>query len=425
MPTRHAGRLQLPHGGGSRRRRATAPNDIVYFGMRRAGPLDRLGRELHRPGRACTPTRTPGRSSRSRRRRRRSSTAATTAASSAPPTAAPPGRRSTSAACRPACSTTSPSGPTRRRACTLGALQDNGIQTTAGAASPSWNSPQGGDGWDVAYDGGDGRPGVRHQRLLVPGSVHAGLALRRRRGELVRPRSRRGARRTDAGCYLAPIADRPERRRHVYVSGNQNLWQSQDAGATWRNIGAFPVHPTVASHPSNGNNVVVAVGTQVFVSTNALAATVGAPNGVTFTDITRNLPGRNVLRGGLRSERPDRDLRRARRLRRRRRATRPRVPHDRRAARRGQDISPALDVPFGALALDGSDTPTTIYVGTDLGVLRSVDDGATWTVLDDIHFPRAPGHRPGALAPGRRAARRHVRPRRLRVPPARTARRSP
>ena len=47
-------------------------------------------------------------------------------------------------------------------------------------------------------------------------------------------------------------------------------------------------------------------------------------------------------------------------------------------------------MPFGALALDGTDTPTTIYVGTDLGVLRSVDDGATWTVLDDIHFPRAP-----------------------------------
>ena len=35
----------------------------------------------------------------------------------------------------------------------LGALQDNGIQTTAGAASPGWNSPQGGDGWDIAFDG--------------------------------------------------------------------------------------------------------------------------------------------------------------------------------------------------------------------------------------------------------------------------------
>ena len=55
-----------------------------------------------------------------------------------------------------------------------------------------------------------------------------------------------------------------------------------------------------------------------------------------------------------------------------------------------EDISPALDVPFGGLALDGTETPTTIYVGTDLGVLRSVDRGSSWTVLDDIHFPLAP-----------------------------------
>ena len=59
-------------------------------------------------------------------------------------------------------------------------------------------------------------------------------------------------------------------------------------------------------------------------------------------------------------------------------------------AARWTDISPDLDAPFGALALDGQDTPTTIYVGTDVGgVLRSVDLGATWTVLDDLHFPGA------------------------------------
>jgi hypothetical protein len=54
------------------------------------------------------------------------------------------------------------------------------------------------------------------------------------------------------------------------------------------------------------------------------------------------------------------------------------------------DISPILNVPFNALALDGSTTPTTIFVGTDFGVLRSVDGGLTWYVLDDIHFPRVP-----------------------------------
>ena len=34
--------------------------------------------------------------------------------------------------------------------------------------------------------------------------------------------------------------------------------------------------------------------------------------------------------------------------------------------------------------------PTRIYVGTEFGVLRSVDGGSSWLVLDDIHFPRVP-----------------------------------
>jgi hypothetical protein len=54
------------------------------------------------------------------------------------------------------------------------------------------------------------------------------------------------------------------------------------------------------------------------------------------------------------------------------------------------DISPPLDLPFNAIALDSSETPTAIYAGTDFGVLRSLDAGANWSVLDDIHFPGAP-----------------------------------
>lgn len=281
----------------------------------------------------------------------------------------------------------------------LGALQDNGLQTTAGAASPGWNSPQGGDGWDIAFDGvtpdrAYGTSGfwpAPCTRVFFspadgtdfPGTVPS-----------VRDITPWGTT-SDAGCYLGAVTTDPGAAGIVYASGSQNLWQSQNAGTTWRAIGAFALPPNsfvsaiAAVAPTNGNNVVVVNGPQVFVTTNALAATVGLPTGVTFTNITRNLPARNVLRAAFDPNDPsviyavlggfDGGP-----------GQTGHVFRTTIAATAWQDISPALDVPFGGLALDGADTPTTIYVGTDLGVLRSVDDGASWTVLDDIHLPRAP-----------------------------------
>ena len=268
----------------------------------------------------------------------------------------------------------------------LGALQDNGIQTTAGAASPGWNSPQGGDGWDIAFDGGTASRAYGTSGFWSPAPCTRVWRSDNDGASWPTEVTPWGTT-TDQGCYLASITCDPSAAGRVYVSGNQNLWQSQDGGGTWRNIGAFPGNPSVAR--TNGNNVVVTRGQRVFVSTNALAGTVGPPTGVTFTDITRNLPSRSVLRaafdpvdptviyavlGGFDGAGP---------------AQRGHVFRTTVAGTAWENISPALNVPFGGLALDGSDTPTTIYVGTDMGVLRSVDDGASWTVLDDLHMPRA------------------------------------
>ena len=51
---------------------------------------------------------------------------------------------------------------------------------------------------------------------------------------------------------------------------------------------------------------------------------------------------------------------------------------------------PGLFLPHNTIAMDGSAIPSTIFVGTDLGVLRSVDNGANWAVLDDLHLPNVP-----------------------------------
>lgn len=268
----------------------------------------------------------------------------------------------------------------------LGALQDNGIQTTAGATSPGWNSPQGGDGWDTAFDGGTASRAYGTSGFWSPAPCTR-VWRSDDDGATWPTEVTPWGTTTDQGCYLASITCDPSAAGRVYVSGNQNLWQSLDGGGTWRNIGAFPGNPSVAR--TSGNNVVVSRGTQVFVSTNALAGTVGLPTGVTFTDITRNLPNRSVLRaafdpvdpsvvyavlGGFDGAGADQ---------------RGHVFRTTVAGTAWENISPALNVPFGGLALDGTETPTTIYVGTDMGVLRSVDDGVSWTVVDDLHMPRA------------------------------------
>lgn len=257
---------------------------------------------------------------------------------------------------------------------TLGALQDNGVATTAGAVSPAWQAGWGGDGFDVAHDGQIAAQVYARSNGSIGRSTDNGDSY----GGITPPFPP-----PEQGVYLAAVASDPSKGNVVYASGSQNLWQSTDGGATWPNH--FPI-PGAANEvdvaPTDGNNVVVAVGGQVFVSTDALLG-----GGYTFKNITRNLPGLNVTRvafdpidptviyavlsgfsGFLGGH----------------------VFRTTLAATTWTDISPALDLPFNAIALDGSATPTGIYAGTDFGVLQSLDGGANWSVLDDIHFPAAP-----------------------------------
>ena len=257
---------------------------------------------------------------------------------------------------------------------TLGALQDNGVATTAGAVSPAWQAGWGGDGFDVAHDGQlaarvYARSNGSIGRSTDDGGSYSGIT-----PPFLPPEQK---------TYLAAVASDPSQGNVVYASGNQNLWQSTDGGATWPN--KFPI-PAAANGadvaPTSGNNVVVAVGGQVFVSIDALAAP-----GFTFKDITRNLPGQNVARVAFDPTDPTTIY-----------AVLSgfsgflggHVFRTTLGASTWTDISPPLDLPFNAVALDGSEAPTVVYAGTDFGVLRSIDGGAIWSVLDTIHLPSAP-----------------------------------
>ena len=272
---------------------------------------------------------------------------------------------------------------------TVGALQDNSLETTSGASGLGWQAG-GNDGFSIAYDAT-----IVGQVYGSENSGTTATAILRSTddGKNFSTNITPWGSTTDQGIYLAPVATDPNTGGIVYALGNQNLWQSRSGGnaGSWRNIfpGVGGGGNDINVSSVNGNNVVVAVGGQVFLSTNALAATVGPPSGVIFANITRKLPTRNVARvafdpadsstiyavlGGLNGGGSGNGH----------------VFRTTVAASSWTDISPPLDLPFSALALDGSDTPTTIYAGTEFGVLRSVDLGASWSILDDIHLPHVP-----------------------------------
>ena len=311
------------------------------------------------------------------------------------------------AACRPALFYNLDIRPDATGSVTVGALQDNGTQTT-GRGAPTWDGWRaGGDGLDVVYDGAiagkctapaaSGRRRrarascARRTTALVPDRDHA-MGHRERCGLL--PRRRR---------------DRPQHgRRRVREQQPESLAEHRRR-RTWRNMSPFPGTGEVDVAPTNGNNVVVAVGNRVFVSTDALvrrgptdgfhpqrhhaqSARRESSRGVAFDP---NDPATiYAVLGGF-SGVPGRGT-----------SSGPRIGGD-----PWTDISPPLDLPFNAIALDGSETPTALYAGTDFGVLRSVDGGANWTVLDDIHFPRAPVFE--LVLSARRVAGRDVRPGRV------------
>ena len=108
----------------------------------------------------------------------------------------------------------------------MGTLQDNGI--LRGTGPGPWTRTCGGDGWDVVYD-----IGTNDRAYAASNGGVSSPPTTARRGA--------GSRCRGAGPTLPPTTSTrsrstPSNTGVVYITGAQNLWQSQDATATWSNI---------------------------------------------------------------------------------------------------------------------------------------------------------------------------------------------
>jgi HYDIN/CFA65/VesB-like, Ig-like domain len=203
---------------------------------------------------------------------------------------------------------------------------------------------------------------------------------------------------SERGLFQNRLAVDPNNAGYLYFGGsNGSVFRSLDAAGSFQSMGQPAPGQYVASldvAPGDSNRLVIAAnrftGTdpasavphRVFVTVDALDAT------PTFDNLTDGLPTRFITRVAFDPTDPDVIYATLAGF-----GATTAVPGHVFRRTLGDagwtDISPPVDVPVNALALDGTSVPTILYVGTDLGVLRSVDGGSSWEVVDDIHLPNA------------------------------------
>jgi HYR domain len=270
---------------------------------------------------------------------------------------------------------------------TIGGAQDSGILRTTGGATWSGTSN---DGIDVAFDKVDKGVAYAIGNTAFLKSTDSGATWP------IDFTAKLPA--LQIGIFQNRFAVDPNNAGFLYVGGSGkfpplpatqtpgDVLQTRNGTTSFRSLGlAAPWYiSSLDVAPGDSNRLVVASQNQVFVTTNALAPTVGPPSGVMFQDITGDLPGRFVTRVAFDPNDAS-------------------VVYATLAGFGGghvfrktitmanwTDISPAVNIPVNAIALDGGSNPAILYIGTDLGVLRrSVADGAAWEVVDDLHLPNA------------------------------------
>jgi photosystem II stability/assembly factor-like uncharacterized protein len=254
----------------------------------------------------------------------------------------------------------------------FGGMQDNNKAKTTG--STEWEALDAGDGGHAAIDPFDGRYfygtryGISFQRNDRSGSSPLNDW----------PIKTNGINQGDRALFYIPFAVSPSSAGVLYL-GTHRIYRTVDRGEWWQAIsgdltrgGRYDAISTVAVAPIDSN--------VVYIGTSDGQVHVTQDGGAWWDNVTKApLPNRFVselivscnsprtafaVYNGFSSHTP----------------TSPgHVFRTDNAGASWRDISSNLpDIPVLCIALD-RDAPGTIYIGTDVGVLRSTDDGGSWT----------------------------------------------
>ena len=230
---------------------------------------------------------------------------------------------------------------------------------------PGLTDGVGGDGFDVAHDG-------RTRRRYMAGATPT-YSVRQPTGTATAISTAvavRGIERLSSAVAVDPSID------GTVCGSNANLWQSTNSGATWPKKAPIPGGRPWTWRATNGNNVVVAGRTGVGVDGCAGACTL-------TTNITRTAgPVRGP--GRVDPNDPERSMRCWA------------GSAGSRAGTCSDDARGTDGLTFRRRSIFRSTRWRSMQRDADrsmwgrISVLRSVDGGASWGVLDDIHFLRAP-----------------------------------